>query len=95
MLDTCFPRSPPPSIPLATRLLLRLWLPLWLQPSADPSQQDFTARGTLSFLASSEGQHSEGMYRGPGPTWPHISMGCGPVYVYKSLLTEAMRGPCP
>ena len=30
---------------------------------------------------------------GPGPTWPHISMGCGPVYVHKSFLTEAMRGP--
>ena len=27
---TCFPRSPPPSIPLATGLLLRLWLPQWL-----------------------------------------------------------------
>ena len=44
---TCFPRAPPPSIPLATELLLRLWLPLWLQPSADPSQQDFTVGGPL------------------------------------------------
>ena len=49
--------------------------------------------GGLSFLASSEGQHSEGMYRGSWPHLAHISMGCGPIYVHKSLLTEATRGP--